>query len=59
MTDEPAAEAFAGKTVEDKRAEDSAYDRWFRSKVLAGIVDADAGDFASDNEVNETLHRWR
>jgi uncharacterized protein len=39
MTDEPAAEAFAGKTVEEKRAQDLAYERWFRSKVLAGIVD--------------------
>lgn len=59
MTDEPAAEAFAGKPVEDKRAQDLAYERWFRSKVLAGIVNADAGHFASDTEINETLDRWR
>lgn len=53
------ADAFVSKLVEDKRAQDLAYDRWFRSKVLAGIADADAGAFASDNEVNESLRRWR
>lgn len=53
------ADATVSKLVEEKRAQDLAYDHWFRSKVLTGVADADAGDFASDNEVNETLHRWR
>lgn len=53
------ADAFVSNLVEEKRAQDLAYDRWFRGTVLAGIADADAGDFASDTEVNDTLRRWR
>ena len=53
------ADAFVSKLVEDKRAQDLAYDRWFRSKVMAGIADAEAGNFASETEVSETLNRWR
>lgn len=53
------ADAFVAQLVEDKRAQELAYDRWFRSKVTAGIADAVAGDFASDEEVAESLRRWR
>jgi predicted transcriptional regulator len=31
----------------DQRAEEAAYDRWFRAKVMRGIAEAEAGNFAT------------
>jgi predicted transcriptional regulator len=53
------ADAFVSQLVADKRAEEAAYDRWFRAKVMRGIAEADSGDVATAEEVESTLHRWR
>lgn len=53
------ADAFVIQLVAEKRAQEAAYDRWFRDKVMKGIAEADAGKFASPAEVESTLQRWR
>jgi predicted transcriptional regulator len=53
------ADAFISQLVAEKRAQELAYDRWFRDKVMNGIAEADAGDFATPEEVEATLRRWR
>ena len=53
------ADAFVSQLVADKRAEEAAYDYWFCAKVMRGIAEADAGDFATPEEVESTLRRWR
>jgi predicted transcriptional regulator len=53
------ADAFVSQLVAEKRAQELAYDRWFRDKVMKGIAEADAGDFATPEEVEATLRRWR
>ena len=53
------ADAFVSRLVAEKRDQELAYDRWFREKVLKGVADADAGTFASPDEVDESLSRWR
>lgn len=53
------ADAFVSQLVAEKRAQEAAYDRWFRDKVMKGIAEADAGDFAAPAELEATLQRWR
>ena len=53
------ADAFVSQLVAEKRAQEAAYDHWFRDKVMKGIAEADAGDFATPAEVESTLQRWR
>jgi len=53
------ADAFVSQLVAEKRAQELAYERWFRDKVMKGIAEADAGKFASTEEVEATLQRWR
>ena len=53
------ADAFVIQLVAEKRAQEAAYERWFRDKVMKGIAEADAGKFATPAEVGSTLQRWR
>jgi hypothetical protein len=53
------ADEFVSQLIADKLAQESSYDRWFRGKVMRGIADADANEFASPTEVDATLARWR
>jgi hypothetical protein len=53
------ADAFVSQLVAERRAQELAYDRWFREKVMKGIADADANDFATPAEIDSTLSRWR
>jgi predicted transcriptional regulator len=53
------ADAFVSQLVAEKRAEEAAHDRWFRDKVMKGIAEADAGEFATPAEVEATLKKWR
>lgn len=53
------ADAYVSRLMAEKRAAEVVYDGWFRNKVMKGIVEADAGDFATPEEVGATLQRWR
>lgn len=53
------AGAYVSRLVAEKRAEEAAYDGWFRTKVMQGIAEADAGNFATPEEVEATFKRWR
>ncbi len=53
------ADAYVSQLVAEKRAAEAAYDRWFRAEVMQGIAEADAGDFATPEEVGATLQRWQ
>ena len=53
------ADAFVSQLVADKRAQELAYERWFRAKVMTGIAAADAGEFATPAEIESSLQRWR
>jgi predicted transcriptional regulator len=53
------ADAFVGALIQEKRAQEVAYENWFREKVMAGIVAAEAGEFASPEEIEATLRPWR
>ena len=53
------ADEFVSRLVSEKQAQELAYDRWFREEVMKGIADANAKDFATPEEVEATLYRWR
>jgi predicted transcriptional regulator len=54
----PSSEAFLNALVEERIAREADYERWFRGKVLQGIAAADAGHFASDEELDAVATRW-
>ena len=54
-----AADAFVNRIVREKAAQAANYERWFRKEVTAGLAEAKAGDFATDQEVKAVFRKWK
>jgi predicted transcriptional regulator len=57
-TDEDLLREFIRDYVETQRT-DSEYERWFRSQVEVGIVEADAGDVIPNEEIEAEFEELR
>ncbi len=44
--------------LKKKSSESEELERWQIEQIEKGIVEADRGEFASDEEVEEVLKRW-
>lgn len=54
----PTVDVALNALIEAQMARDSRHEAWFRRKVAVGLSAADAGDFASDSQLDVVLSRW-
>ncbi len=53
-----ALHALADQLPEDATWKDVVYEAYVRQEIEAGLSEARRGEFASDNEVQETFAKW-
>lgn len=55
--DSPDADSCVNDLLRRAAEQGASYEAWFRREVATAVREADAGDFASDDEVRRTLDR--